>query len=440
MAQLNVLDRAKRLLARKLWIRPAIASGFSIAMAAGAYLFGRYHDGRSALDIDEPALVSLFTIFASSMLSVATFTVSAIVTAASSASNSTTPRAANLILGDRKAQMVLSAFIAAFIYSIISLLALKVLHYGNAGRFVLFAGLLMIVAFVLVSFINWVDHAVKLGRQSTTIDQLSEAALAMMKPEFIGAMGAVSYEGSVPAAALGVASPSVGYIHELDIERLQEIAEEHGIAIYLTVRPGDFVDARQPFAYLTPVSDAVRERTSDVAKAASITPTREYDTDVRFGLVNLAETADRALSPGINDPGTAIAILGRQLQVLTRWADVVVDEECHKVRFDRVYMPPLSADEIVRDCFTPIARDGAGAVEVGIRLQKTLAAVVRLGRPDMTAAALDMSKTALALAEQALITESHKERVRAAANEVERLAAARDECEQDRTAPAEVVF
>lgn len=440
MAQLSLAGRARRLLTRNLWIRPAIASLFSMAMAAGAYFFGRSYDGRFDLDIDEPALVSLFTIFASSMLTVATFTVSAIVTAASSASNSTTPRASRLVLGDSKAQIVLSAFIAAFIYSIISILALKVLHYGNAGRFVLFAGLLGIVAFVLVSFVNWVDHAMKLGRQDTTIERLSEAALNLMRPEHVGTWGAVAYDGAAPAAALGIAAPSVGYVSELDVERLQDIAEALGGAVYLTVRPGDFVDARQPFAYLTPVSDAAREREADVREAVDIASTREFDTDVRFGLVNLAETADRALSPGINDPGTAIAILGRQLEVITRWADVVSGDACSEVRHDRVYMPPLAADEIVRDCFTPIARDGAGAVEVGIRLQKTLAAVVRLNRPDMTRAALEMSETALALAEAALVAEPHKARVRKAAAEVRRLAEAPDEAEQDLTASAGVSF
>lgn len=440
MAQLNLAERARRLLARNLWIRPAVASAFSIAMAAGAYVFGRSYDGRFDFDIDEPSLASLFTIFASSMLTVATFTVSAIVTAASSASNSTTPRAARLVLGDSKAQIVLSAFIAAFIYSILSILALKLLNYGNAGRFVLFTGLLAIVAFVLVSFINWVDHAMKLGRHDNIIDRLSEAALNLMRPEHVGTWGAVAYDGAAPAAALGIAAPCVGYVSELDLQGLQDIAEDFGGAVYLTVRPGDFVDARQPFAYLTPVSDAAREHEANVREAIDVGSTREFDTDVRFGLVNLAETADRALSAGINDPGTAIAVLGRQLQVITRWADVSAEGECNEVRFDRVYMPPLAADEIVRDCFTPIARDGAAAVEVGIRLQKTLAAVVRLNRPDMTRAALEMSETALTLAEATLVAEPHKARVRKAAEEVRRLAEAPDEGEQDLTAAAGVSF
>ena len=167
---------------------------------------------------------------------------------------------------------------------------------------------------------------------------------------------------------------------------------------------------------------------------------RVHGQDVRFGLISLAETADRALSPGINDPGTAIVIMGRQLAVLTRWAEVSRKDRATKVRFDRVYVPPLTAQQLVRDCFIPIARDGAGAVEVGIRLQRTLAALVRLDRPDLTSAAVAMSDEALVLAEHALVAEAHKARVRAAAKEVQRLAMADSEAERNHAADEDVSF
>jgi uncharacterized membrane protein len=38
---------------------------------------------------------------------------------------------------------------------------------------------------------------------------------------------------------------------------------------------------------------------------------RAYNQDVRFGIIVLSETAQRALSPAVNDPGTAIFIIDR---------------------------------------------------------------------------------------------------------------------------------
>ena len=128
------LKRWQAQLERELWVRPALASLFAIAMALLAYWLGRRYEGKIALKIDEESLVALLSIFASSMLSVATFTVSAIVAAASTVSTSTTYRASQYVLSDKKAQLVLSAFIAAFIYSIFSILALKAFEYGAVGR------------------------------------------------------------------------------------------------------------------------------------------------------------------------------------------------------------------------------------------------------------------------------------------------------------------
>jgi uncharacterized membrane protein len=78
-------------------------------------------------------------------------------------------------------------------------------------------------------------------------------------------------------------------------------------------------------------------------------------------------------------------------------------------------LPPLTAEELVNDCFTPIARDGASAVEVGIRLQKVLQALARAGHPELSLAAKTMSATALELAEHSLVANAHKIKVAQAA-------------------------
>ncbi|MGD9668027.1 MAG: DUF2254 domain-containing protein [Hyphomicrobiaceae bacterium] len=423
--------RVRTYIGGQMWLRPALASLGSVALAATALWFGRLYNGPLPIELSDEALKSLLSIFASSMLAVATFSVSAVVTAVSSVSNSTTPRASRLVLADSTTQNVLSSFIAAFIYSVIAILALEAYAFDRVGRFIIFVGLSAIVTWVLIAFVRWIDHVTKLGRVETGIEKITDVALEAMTPSNVGTWGAHVYDGAPPAAATVVAAREIGYVTELNVAGLHSLAERLGVAIYLRVRPGDFVDTKTPLAYLTPVSENVRANRNEVDEHIAITKGRVHGQDVRFGLINLAETADRALSPGINDPGTAIAILGRQLAVVTRWAEVSREKEAQEVRFDRVYVPPLKASEIVRDCFTPIARDGAGAVEVGIRLQKTLGALVRLDVRDLTDAALEMSDEALFLAEQSLVAETQKERVRAAAKEVNRLAMADTDAERN---------
>ena len=424
----------------QLWIKPTFASLGSVAVAAIAIWFGQLYRGPVPIELSADALKSLLTILASSMLAVETFSVSAVVTAVSSVSNSTTPRASRLILGDRTTQTVLASFIAAFIYSMIAILALEAFSFDKVGRFIIFIGLVVIVGWVLAAFVRWIDHVTKLGRVETGVEKIVTAAFAGVTPANVGAWGARIYDGSTPAAAAIVAADRVGYVTHLHTKGLQDLAEDLDVDIYLTVRPGDFVDTRTPVAYLSPASERVRESLADVQANIAVAANRSQSNDVRFGIVMLAETADRALSPGINDPGTAIAIIGRELEVLTRWAEVSASEDATDVVHDRVFVPPLKAGDLVRDGFTPIARDGAGAVEVGIRLQKTLAALVRLDNTALTEAAVEMSAIALELAERSLVAEQHKERVREAASEVRRLAATDCVATRNRAAGEDVNF
>lgn len=91
----------------------------------------------------------------------------------------------------------------------------------------------------------------------------------------------------------------------------------------------------------------------------------------RFGLVVLTEIASRALSPAVNDPGTAIEIIGRQVRLLScfRADSGRIDMQ---PRCPRVLVPELTAADLMDDAFAPIIRDAGSNVEVRIRLQKAL--------------------------------------------------------------------
>ena len=89
-----------------------------------------------------------------------------------------------------------------------------------------------------------------------------------------------------------------------------------------------------------------------------------------------------------------------------------------KVRLPRVWMSAVTADELVRDAFDPIARDGAGTIEVQIRLQKTLALLSESGDNTMAKAARAASARALELALPALPLEEHRQRLTVLAEQV----------------------
>ena len=95
----------------------------------------------------------------------------------------------------------------------------------------------------------------------------------------------------------------------IDLPELEELAAKAGgtASILVDTQIGRFVLPGAPLCRLTEGDlDTV-----SVRDCFTLGDTRTFDQDVRFGVIVLAEIAQRALSPAVNDPGTAIFILDR---------------------------------------------------------------------------------------------------------------------------------
>lgn len=184
----------------------------------------------------------------------------------------------------------------------------------------------------------------------------------------------------------------IGYVQHVDVARLQRVAAEHDLRVSVAVLPGTYVSPGRPLCHLQcPQYRDVSAAHRAFQQAFTIGTQRQFDDDPRFGLVVLAEIAGRALSPGINDPGTAIGVLGslqRLLAALSR-GGLPDPPTC-----ERVAVPALALDDLFDDAFNAIARDGAGIVEVALRLQRHLG---ELGREDPALRALARRHADLAL-------------------------------------------
>ncbi len=82
-------------------------------------------------------------------------------------------------------------------------------------------------------------------------------------------------------------------------------------------------------------------------------------------------------------------------------------------KYPRIFLPAIRVEEIFDDAFTPIERDGASIVEVGIWLQKSLSTLAGIGNQSFADAATVHSDIALQRAEAALAIGRDKELIRA---------------------------
>ncbi|GMA28899.1 hypothetical protein GCM10025874_21520 [Arenivirga flava] len=354
----------------KVGTRAAVFGVIAIAFALAAGLIGAALPVQVGFELGQNSVDSLLQIIATAMLTATTFSITAMVTAYSSAATNGTPRATQLLVADPTSQNSLSTFVGAFVFAMVGIIALSTGYYTEQGRIILFLGTLIIIAIVVVTLMRWIAHLAQFGRMADIIDRVERAASDSLtayaeRPT----LGARPLE-TIPAGTHPVAADEIGYVVHIDIERLQRIATKQRMKIFILADPGRTAEPGQPLCRASkPLDD---DTVAAIRNTFSIAAHRTYDQDPRIGIIALGEIGTRALSPATNDPGTAIEVIAALHRVFTR---ALRTERSSDLDFDRVYLTAPHLESLVDDAFRPLARDGAAMIEVQIRLQKTLAAL-----------------------------------------------------------------
>lgn len=177
-----------------------------------------------------------------------------------------------------------------------------------------------------------------------------------------------------------MAAPRAGYVRIVDEEALFAAARAASGRVILLRRPGDFVAAGAPVARVHHGPDGLEGSVAEaVARAFVVGAQRTPVQDVCFLTDQLVEMAVRALSPGVNDPGTAVACVHRLGDLLAR---LVERAEPDGLRRDadgtlRVVAEPRRFEEIAARCLDPIRRHGGREVQVVVAVFEALGEALR---------------------------------------------------------------
>lgn len=400
-------------LTRKLWLRTSAYALLGVVTAILAIAT------QHVLPWDLPklgadAVDSLLNIIASSMLAVTIFSLSAMTSAYSAATSNVTPRSTCLLIEDRVTQRVLSTFVGSFIFAIVGIIVLRTGAYGPSGRTVLFCVTVVVVILIVVNLLHWIDHITRLGRVGEVTERVEgatrKALQARLASPYLGGVPLVSVEAEIPADAMVVEAGRIGYLQHIDMLALSELAETQNCRIYVLCNPGAFVSVDTPLAWLRcTASGEEAERTREtVHEAFVIEDVRSFDQDPRFGLAVMSEIGSRALSPATNDPGTALDVIGRNTRLLALWAE---GPQTVEPEYPRIHVAPLEDADLFEDAFMLMARDGAGLIEVQLRLQKCLGALSRIGSEEFRASARHQAELSRARAAMALTFRADHERL-----------------------------
>lgn len=302
-------------LRRSFWFIPilclVLAVGLSQAMIA--------IDKGQALNLSSPWFSAVYLVgidgsramlgaIGTSMLAVAATAFSITISVVVTASATYGPRLVGNFMSDRGNQLVLGVLVATFVYALLVLRTIRSAD-DDITAFVphlaVNVAILLAVAdaVLLVWFIHHVASSVRVETLAHGVRTNFKDALERMHPEDRS-------EGVVHTAALGLATApvtagKVGYIIDIDFSRLCELGVSNGIVIEVVPRVGDHILTHETLVKVFPAdkADAV---VGAVRRAATIGDTRSEYQDIRYAEQQVLELAVRALSPGTNDPYTAV--------------------------------------------------------------------------------------------------------------------------------------
>ncbi|OIQ32853.1 MAG: hypothetical protein BM562_03690 [Alphaproteobacteria bacterium MedPE-SWcel] len=401
-----------RRITRQLWFRVVALSLFSLLALAVAPLLTPVLPENLSDRFGREAVLPVLTILASGMLAVTTFSLNVMVSAYRTASSMATPRVYRLLLEDTVTQSVLATFTGGFVYALSAIILFRAQIYTPQAAIIVFGITVLVVALIVVAILRWIDHLSDLGSMDHTlrlIETRSRDSLQARKNT--PCLGGQCNHAPPPQNATPIPAARSGFVRFADMAALNTLADKAGVEVHLLRLPGEYVLRGRPVAVAGGLNrtdgtsgadgskgtDGSKGADQTFCKAASglidIGDVRSFEQDPSFGLTLLAETAQRALSPGVNDPGTAIEVLGRIERLL--WENLPEDTEAGRddIRFQRVHLAPVTAKELLKASFPPIARNGGDAPEVMEWLAKALKALEDHPNAAMSTAAREMRRS-----------------------------------------------
>ena len=313
-------------LSSSLWPLPVVAIVLAIGLGVGLPALdaaleepGGDHPLTFVFGGGPSAARDLLAAIAGSLISVTGLTFSFTVVALQLSSSQHSPRLLQTFVTDRVIQATLAQLVGTFVYALTVLRTVRTEDAASGGdAFVPRLSVTVGFALTLVSVVALVlflGHLARSLRVETMLRDVHDEASATYDREVPPGGPGGTAEGDPPAPVLPAGAPqlvparSSGFVVDVDAERLVAAAQASGAVVRLIVRIGDPVVVGTPVAEVWAGGNGATDRgdlEDAIPAAVRLGFERSPARDIAYSLRKVVDIAVRALSPGTNDPTTAV--------------------------------------------------------------------------------------------------------------------------------------
>lgn len=280
------------------------------------------------VNFDQPGTaMTLLTTLMAGMISLLVFSFSTVMSVLTQAGSNFSNKLVFVIMTEKRHQQVLGHYLGTIVYLLILLLVPDAGDTPDTWRsLAVYLGSAMVIncLAMFVFFIHGTSQSVQINAITQSLLVSTQAALEKLekrqaRDDCAYRSDAAPRTGALePGRAHTVYSRDSGYIQSVDFKLLGKLARRHSLTIHLEFNFGDFVVSQFPFMTIesqTPPDDRLVERLLGCLVYVEGVSAQEHYIK---GLTQLMEVAIKALSPAINDPGTARLCIHQATELMSQ--------------------------------------------------------------------------------------------------------------------------
>lgn len=380
------------------WFIPVLIILFSIVLSIGLVKLDSVititHEGwlRFFLVNSSDSARSILSTISGAMIGVAGTVFSVTLVALTLASSQFGPRLIKNFMYVRLNQIVLGSYIATYVYC---LLVLNTIRDIDDYTFIPSISIIVSIAaaigniVLLIIFIHRIAVSIQADKVIADISAFITKQVEILFPEKIGEeheKGSIDVhsEKAVYEHSFPIKSPKSGYLEYISSENLIELISKQDALLQLYHRPGSFLVKGIQIGELYAHEPWEEEKMRKLVRQFVIATTKTAQQDLEYSIHQMVEIAARALSPGVNDPFTAIACIDNLTSTMSYLAEVKFPS---RYRYDeegdlRVIVDPLDFEGVLDAAFNQIRQFSAGSTAVIIRMMEALITIQQFTKID----------------------------------------------------------
>lgn len=366
-----------------LWFVPAILLLLGIGLALALVQLDIWLNAQSIKSIPNALFAGpagareILSVIAASSITVAGVIFSITIVTLSLAAAQYSPRVLLSFMRDRTNQSVLGVLVLVFAYNLLVLRAVRTGDPGFVPQISLWVGILLV--FAAIGFFILFIHNTAMSIQAPEI-------VSRITAETLEALEAVQHSSQADKSAVisnelpdagflsrfeweAIPSPQSGYIQDVDVARLFEVACRYDGLLRVQRPVGAFVVKGRALLYASCPKGLDDTLIKEVQQKFGINSYRTVDQDPAFGIRQLVDIALKALSPSINDTTTAIHCVDYLSVILHQVVDDGDLPQSHSLDGKlRLITPQHDAAHMIDVALNEIRQNAKGNVAVLLRL------------------------------------------------------------------------